>query len=300
MEFFDPARGGLSSLSLASGAVKGWDRRNGYYLLDAGERGQALQVQHRRGLRGPARAGAPGRAARLGRGRNQVHLRDGLEQLRRRRSARSTPSKASSPTSSGATARPTPPPCARTWRATAARSPAPTAKARACAREARHVLPGQRARGRRPAAAQGDLRDQPRTLRESSEYFEQPEDGRAPRPRSPTRWCARSASRLKFLNDVGLNYLSLDRSAETLIGRRVAAHPPRLADRLGPHRRDVRARRAQHRPAPARQRPPDRHARGICATSATACWWSSTTRTRSARPTTSSTWGRAPASTAGA
>ena len=67
-------------------------------------------------------------------------------------------------------------------------------------------------------------------------------------------------SRLKFLNDVGLNYLSLDRNADTPERRRGAAHPPRLADRLGPDRRDVRARRAQHRPAPARQRPPDRHA----------------------------------------
>ncbi len=40
------------------------------------------------------------------------------------------------------------------------------------------------------------------------------------------------------------------------VGRRIPAHPPRLADRLRPHRRAVRARRAVHRPAPARQRPP--------------------------------------------
>ena len=44
------------------------------------------------------------------------------------------------------------------------------------------------------------------------------------------------------------------------LGRRGAAHPPRVADRLGAHRRDVRARRAVDRPAPARQRPPARHA----------------------------------------
>ena len=42
--------------------------------------------------------------------------------------------------------------------------------------------------------------------------------------------------------------------------RRIAAHPARQPDRLGPDRRDVRARRAQHRAAPARQRTPDRHA----------------------------------------
>ena len=40
------------------------------------------------------------------------------------------------------------------------------------------------------------------------------------------------------------------------VGRREPAHPARLADRLGPDRRAVRAGRALHRPAPARQRPP--------------------------------------------
>ena len=44
------------------------------------------------------------------------------------------------------------------------------------------------------------------------------------------------------------------------VGRRVAADPARLADRLGPDRRDVRAGRAVDRPAPARQRPAARHA----------------------------------------
>ena len=38
------------------------------------------------------------------------------------------------------------------------------------------------------------------------------------------------------------------------VGRRSAAHPPRVADRLGTDRRHVRARRAVDRPAPARQR----------------------------------------------
>ena len=53
------------------------------------------------------------------------------------------------------------------------------------------------------------------------------------------------------------------------VGRREPAHPPRLADRLGPHRRALRARRAVDRPAPARQRAPARHAAGACASSAT-------------------------------
>ncbi len=61
-------------------------------------------------------------------------------------------------------------------------------------------------------------------------------------------------ARLKFLNNVGLDYLTLSRNSGTAVGRREPAHPPGLADRLGPDRRALRPRRALHRPAPARQR----------------------------------------------
>ena len=44
------------------------------------------------------------------------------------------------------------------------------------------------------------------------------------------------------------------------VGRREPAHPARLADRLGPHRRALCARRAVDRPPPARQRAPARNA----------------------------------------
>ena len=44
------------------------------------------------------------------------------------------------------------------------------------------------------------------------------------------------------------------------VGRRKPAHPPRLADRLGADRRALRAGRALHRSASARQRPPARNA----------------------------------------
>ena len=44
------------------------------------------------------------------------------------------------------------------------------------------------------------------------------------------------------------------------LGRRVAAHPPRDADRLEAHGRPLRARRAVDRPAPARQPEAHRHA----------------------------------------
>ncbi len=51
--------------------------------------------------------------------------------------------------------------------------------------------------------------------------------------------------------------------------RREPAHPPRLADRLRPDRRALRAGRAVDRPAPARQRAPARSRCSACATSAT-------------------------------
>ena len=61
--------------------------------------------------------------------------------------------------------------------------------------------------------------------------------------------------RLRFLDDVGVGYLTLARSAATLVGRRGAAHPAGHADRVEPHRRALRPRRADNRPAPARQPP---------------------------------------------
>ena len=51
-------------------------------------------------------------------------------------------------------------------------------------------------------------------------------------------------SRLKFLNDVGPELPEPGPQRRHAVGRRGAAHPARVADRLGPDRRDVRARRA--------------------------------------------------------
>ena len=71
--------------------------------------------------------------------------------------------------------------------------------------------------------------------------------------RSPARVLKEIRERLKFLVDVGLEYLTLARASRHAVGRREPAHPPRLADRLRPHRRALCARRALDRPAPARQ-----------------------------------------------
>ena len=70
-------------------------------------------------------------------------------------------------------------------------------------------------------------------------------------------------ARLSFLNNVGLDYLSLDRSADTLSGGE--AQRIRLASQIGSglDGRDVRARRTIDRLAPARQRPADHHAQTL-------------------------------------
>ncbi len=87
------------------------------------------------------------------------------------------------------------------------------------------------------------------------------------------------ASRLKFLNDVGLNYLSLDRSAESLSGGE--SQRIRLASQIGSGLTGVMY--VLDEPSIGlHQRDNDRligTLQATCATSATACWWSNTTKT---------------------
>jgi excinuclease ABC subunit A len=82
-------------------------------------------------------------------------------------------------------------------------------------------------------------------------------------------------NRLKFLNDVGLNYLSLDRSAETLSGGE--AQRIRLASQIGSGLTGVMY--VLDEPCTSVTTTAWSTRSSICETSATACWWSNTTKT---------------------
>ena len=127
-------------------------------------------------------------------------------------------------TSSAATARPTRSWCARSSRSTSTRSPAPSATARGCgARRATSRSARRDARAIYEVSAL-PLKQTPRLLRGARAR-------RARSTRSPRRSSGRSCSRLAFLNNVGLDYLSLDRSADTLSGGE--AQRIRLASQIG-------------------------------------------------------------------
>jgi excinuclease ABC subunit A len=157
---------------------------------------------------------------------------------------RPTPSRASSPTSNAATAKP----IRRGARGAGEipQQPAlPGMRRHAPAREARHVLIGGK---NLPEVSHLPLI----ALRATSSTCCNSNRPARPRWRKDRQGNHRAAAvlpdqrrpRLPVARPLGRNALR----------RRGAAHPPGQPDRLRPHRRDVRARRAVDRPAPARQR----------------------------------------------
>ena len=234
-EFFDPARVvAFPGLSLASGAVKGWDRRNAYYFsmleslashykfdIDSAFEDLPAEVQHMvlHGSGGEeikfSYVMESGKAA--GKKVGKKHPFEGVitnferryretdsavvrEELARYRSVQACPD------------------CAGTR----------------LRQEARHVYLVGTAQG---AGSAGRVESRQTifgishaTLRESFNYFNtlKMEGAKAGIADKVVR---EIGLRLKFLNDVGLNYLSLDRSAETLSGGE--SQRIRLASQIG-------------------------------------------------------------------
>ncbi|MFM8623149.1 MAG: excinuclease ABC subunit UvrA, partial [Betaproteobacteria bacterium] len=226
-EFFDPTRVvAFPSLSLASGAIKGWDRRNSHYfsLIESLARHYDFEVDQ------PFESLPPQvqQALLHGSGAEVIRFSYVLESGEKagRKLSKKHPFEGIIPNFE------------RRWRDTESpvvreelgryRSlrPCPDCQGTRLRSQARHVFLVDAKGGRRQAIYEiGRI-----TLREAYDYFRhlQLQGAKAEIADKVVR---EIAQRLKFLNDVGLNYLSLDRSAETLSGGE--SQRIRLASQIG-------------------------------------------------------------------
>ena len=226
-EFFDPARVvAFPSLSLASGAIKGWDRRNGYYfaLIESLARHYGFDAEQPfESLPSPVQ-----QAVLYGSGQEEIRFSYVME----------SGEKAGRKVSKKHSFEGIIPNFERRWRDTDSsvvreelgryRSlrPCPDCHGTRLRAQARHVFLVDAKEASRKAIYQiGRI-----TLREAHEYFKglQLQGAKAEIANKVVR---EIAQRLKFLNDVGLNYLSLDRSADTLSGGE--SQRIRLASQIG-------------------------------------------------------------------
>ena len=224
-EVFDPARVvAFPTLSLASGAIKGWDRRNGYYFamieslaahygFDADAPWEQLPERVRQVLlygsdeEAIAFSYVMDSGASAGKRITKQHPFEGIVRNFERRYH----------DSDSATVREE---LAR-YRAT---HPCPSCHGARLRKEARHVFVGT-GEQRRAIFDIGRI-----TLAQAQAYFQSLRLSGA-KAEIADKVVREIASRLKFLNDVGLNYLSLDRSADTLSGGE--AQRIRLASQIG-------------------------------------------------------------------
>jgi excinuclease ABC subunit A len=225
MEFFDPTRVvAFPELSLGGGAIKGWDRRNPYYFAMV----DSLARHYKFNVDVPFQELAP-------------HIRkvllhgSGEEEIRFSYSLDSGPSAGRKVNKKHAFEgiipnmerryRETDSPAVREELARyRSLQPCPTCEGTRLRSEARHVRLGDGEQARAIYEI-GHM-----TLRESHAYF-QDLHMQGARGEIADKVVREIGNRLKFLNDVGLNYLSLDRSAETLSGGE--AQRIRLASQIG-------------------------------------------------------------------
>ncbi|MBO9678777.1 MAG: excinuclease ABC subunit UvrA [Acidovorax sp.] len=224
-EVFDPARVvAFPSLSLAGGAVKGWDRRNGYYfsMLESLARHYGFDVEAPfESL--PAKVQ---RAVLQGSGEEEIAFSYVMD---------------SGPSKGKAIVRRHPfegilPNMARRYRETdsavvredlaryRSTQHCPECHGARLRREARHVRVGE------GEQARAIYEVSHATLADAHTWFAQLQLTGA-KAEIADKVVREIRTRLTFLNDVGLNYLSLDRSAETLSGGE--AQRIRLASQIG-------------------------------------------------------------------
>ncbi len=224
-EVFDPARVvAFPSLSLASGAIKGWDRRNAYYFAML----ESLAKHYKFDLDDPFES-LPANVQQVvlyGSGEEEIKFSYVMD------SGASQGKKVSKKhTFEGII-----PNIQRRYRETDSAlvredlarlrgtQPCPACAGTRLRTEARHVKVGEGGQTR------AIFEVSHLTLRECFDYFDTLQLHGA-KAEIADKVVREIRLRLKFLNDVGLNYLSLDRSAETLSGGE--AQRIRLASQIG-------------------------------------------------------------------
>ncbi len=224
-DFFDPARVvAFPSLSLASGAIKGWDRRNGYYfaLLESLAKHYGFDIEqafetlpeavqqavlHGSGEEEIKFSYVMDSGLSQGKKVSKKHPFEGIIPNMQRRYRETDSSLVREDLSR--------------YRSTQSCTECGGSRLR---REARHVKIGEGSQAR----AIFELSHI--TLAESFDYFNTLQMSGA-KGEIAAKVVREIGLRLKFLNDVGLNYLSLDRSAETLSGGE--SQRIRLASQIG-------------------------------------------------------------------
>jgi len=225
LEFFDPQRVvAFPELSLAGGAIKGWDRRNPYYFSLI----ESLAKHYKFNVDVPFQELAPHirKALLHGSGEEEIRFSYTLESgaSAGRKISKKHPWEGILPNME------------RRYRETDSAAvreelaryrslqPCPTCEGTRLRSEARHVRLGEGTQARAIFEI-GHM-----TLRDSAQWFDDLEL-RGAKAEIADKVVREIANRLRFLNDVGLNYLSLDRSAETLSGGE--AQRIRLASQIG-------------------------------------------------------------------
>ncbi len=224
-EFFDPSRVvAFPSLSLASGAIKGWDRRNGYYFSMLESLAQHYQFDLE--LAFEALPEAIQNAILQGSGEEEIKFSYTMDSgaSQGKKVSKKHPFEGIIPNMQ------------RRYRETdsavvredlarlRSTQPCPDCGGSRLRREARHVKIGE------GEQARAIFEVSHATLRDSYAYFNQLTMPGA-KGEIAAKVIREIGLRLKFLNDVGLNYLSLDRSAETLSGGE--SQRIRLASQIG-------------------------------------------------------------------